>query len=168
VSDLGQCCSRLIVEGAGSDIWGTADSFEFVHGSPDAAGNVHAISSRVATFHAGHPFAKAGLMYRDTLGSDAAQVIVDVKPDGGVEFMARLCTGCETTYLGGTTLALPVWLTLVRNGSTFEASASSDDFRTRTSLGTVEVPMAAPIVGYAATSHHPGSNATAVFDDPPR
>jgi hypothetical protein len=163
---LSVCCGRLVVEAGGADIWGTADSFEFVHGSPDTAGIFHAISTRVATFAAGQPFAKAGLMFRDSLDPNAAQVIVDVKPGGGVEFMARLCTGCETTYLGGVELALPVWLTLFRDGSRFEAVASSDDLRTRTNLGTVVVPMAAPYVGYALTGH--GPKAVAVFDDPPR
>ena len=105
-------------------------------------------------------------MFRDSPAPNAAQVIVDVKPGGGVEFMARLCTGCETTYLGGAELALPVWLTLFRDGSKFEAVASSDDFRTPTSLGIVVIPMAAPYVGYAVTGH--GPKAVAVFDDPPR
>jgi hypothetical protein len=169
VSELTDCCGQLIVEGAGSDIWGTADSFEFLHGAPDTTGNVHAISSRVASLQADHPFAKAGLMYRDSLGPDAAQVIVDTKPDGGVEFMARLCTGCETTFIGGTApLQLPLWLTLFREGSTFHAVASSNNGSTRVDLGTVDVPMAAPYVGYAVTSHVPAHVATAIFDDPPR
>lgn len=165
---FGDCCGALTVEGAGSDIWGARDSFQFVHSSPDTSGNVHALSSRIPVMDAAHPFAKAGLMFRDSLDPDAMHVIVDVKPDGGVEFMARLCTGCDTTYLGGTTLTLPVYLTILRFGTTYEAKAASNPFGTWTQLGSIDVPMLAPIPGVAVTSHDPSQIATAVFDDPPR
>jgi hypothetical protein len=50
----------------------------------------------------------------------------NVKPGGGVEFMARMCTGCQTTYLGGTTVTFPVYLRLSRTGSTVLGEVSKD------------------------------------------
>jgi len=157
-----------VVVGAGADIWGTSDSFEFVHGAADTTGNVHAMSSRVSSLSPTNPFAKAGMMFRDSLDPGAMHVILDVKPDGGIEFMARLCTGCETTFLGGATMTLPVNLTLFRDGTTYTASVVSGDRRTQVTIGSVDVTMASPIPGLAVTSHDPNNAASAVFDDPSR
>jgi hypothetical protein len=70
-----------------------------------------------------HPFANAGLMVRDGLAPDAVTLIVDVKPNGEIEFMARQCTGCDMQYFGGRTVALPVDLYVQRQNSTFTVLA---------------------------------------------
>src|SRR5262249_37171241 len=72
----------LFVGGAGSDIWGTADSFRFVHQSI-LDGEISAV---IAGESNTHPFAKAGVMIRQTLDPRSPHVVLDVKPDGGVEF----------------------------------------------------------------------------------
>jgi len=157
-TDILACCPALIVEGAGADIWGSADSFEFVHGVDLA------FDSNLINFDASHPFAKAGLMYRDGLDPGAATVIVDVKPGGGIEFMARRCAGCDMTFIGGAQFSFPVELFLGRNADgTFSASASDGNAAHRVSLGSVDVTMSNPIPGYAVTSHDPGHTARAVF-----
>ncbi|HVZ22473.1 MAG TPA: hypothetical protein VG871_15475 [Vicinamibacterales bacterium] len=163
--DITQPSFPLIMEGAGADIWGTADAFEFYHWGVNT--QFGGFSIRV-DLHAAQSFAKAGLMLRDGLDPGAATVILDAKPDGGIEFMARPCAGCEMTYLNGTSLTLPVYLTLFRNGSTISARVSSDDFRTTVDLGSTDVTMTSPIPGYAVTSHNPADIAVGVFDDPPR
>src|SRR4029453_18774523 len=60
------------VSGDGSDIWGAADSFQFLHQKSAESG---AVTMRVADLQNTSPFAKAGLMVRDGLGADAATVI---------------------------------------------------------------------------------------------
>jgi hypothetical protein len=162
------CCYLLAVEGAGADIWGTADSFEFVHGLPETTYPVQSIEFWIPGLDAAHRFAKAGLMFRDSLDPAAAHVIVDAKPDGGIEFMARQCTGCETTYIAGATMRFPVSLTLRRNGSTFQADVTSGISGDYVNLGTVDVAMPAPIGGLAVTSHDTAHIATTVFAEPPR
>jgi len=72
------------------------------------------------------PYAKAGIMLRDTLTAGSAHVILDVKPDGGVEFMQRSTAGGATVYLGGTTVSFPMWLRLVRTSSSVSAAVSSN------------------------------------------
>jgi hypothetical protein len=161
-TDFTVCCPVLIVEGAGTDIWGTADSFEFVW-SPGISSDP--FFNNFIRLDAAHAFAKGGLMYRDSLAPGAATVILDVKPDGGVEFMARLCTNCEMTFIGGAQVSNPVFLFLSRNpDGSFSASADNGNPATHVDLGSVVVPMSSPFAGYAVTSHDPGRTATAVFE----
>jgi len=42
------------------------------------------------------PFAKTGVMIRQTLDPGSPEVILDVKPDGGIEFMTRSSQGAQT------------------------------------------------------------------------
>jgi hypothetical protein len=155
----------ITVEGAGADIWGTADSFQFAGGGPIGSQNL-VLSQRILSLDAAHPFAKGGVMFRDTLDPEAPSVILDAKPDGGVEFMARLCGACETTYLGGATVTFPAYLVLIRNGSSFTALVSQTDPRGDQEIGTVVLPMSNPYRGLAVTSHDLSRTATAVFYDP--
>jgi hypothetical protein len=153
----------LTVDGAGGDIWGTADSFQFVHFTWSADGGT--FDENLLSIDNTHPFAKAGLMVRDGVGADAMFVILDVKPNSEVEFMARLCTGCETQYLGGTTVTLPAELYIVRTGSTFDAYVSPPSGSgPRRLVGSITIPMPLRVeAGFAVTSHDPAQLNTAVF-----
>src|SRR4029077_16557053 len=71
------------VQGSGSDIWGTSDSFQFVHKTMGDSGRVEA---RISDLQNTNLFAKAGVMVRAGLGPDAATVILDVRPDLGTGF----------------------------------------------------------------------------------
>jgi len=158
------------VQAAGADIWGSADSFQFLD-SGTGANSVRAI--RVLGITNTNPFAKAGLVFRDGTDPSAASVVLDIKPDGGVEFMARLCGGCETTYLGGATMTFPAYLVLSPGTSdapnTFTAKVSqTNPFQSSsgtTTIGTVTVPMSNRIGGVAVTSHDPSQVTTVTFDN---
>jgi hypothetical protein len=157
---------RTTVEAAGSDVWGTSDSFYFIHRGEVPLSQPDSVTTRVAALQATDAFAKAGVMYRDGLAADAASVILDVKPDGGIEFMARMCAGCPTTFIAGTSVEFPVWLRLdLRDDGSIAASLRVGDLDWE-DFGSVSVPMTTPVPGFAATSHNPGQLATAVFDTP--
>src|SRR4029077_12950692 len=91
------------------------------------------------------PFAKAGLMIRQSLDPGSPEAIIDVKPDGGVEFMTRASQGGATTFVAGG--SVPVFrgvngsievnatLLLTRSGDTVSASYCAGN--TCTSLGNV-------------------------------
>jgi len=148
--------------GGGVDIWEKADQFHFVF--KDIAGDFD-IAVRVESFTPAHLYSKAGLMIRDGLAANVSSVIVDAKPDGGVEFMARLCGGCQTTYLGGAHITFPAYLILSRTGSTFTAAVSQTGPSSPTTIRSVSVPMSSDAVsGLAVTSHDTTHVATAVFD----
>jgi len=136
-------------------------------------GGSNVLAIRVLGITNTNPFAKAGLVFRNGTDPNAASVVLDIKPDGGVEFMARLCGGCETTYLGGATMTFPAYLVLSPGTSdapdTFTAKISqTNPFQSSsgtTTIGTVTVPMPNRIGGVAVTSHDPSQLTTVMFDN---
>lgn len=75
----------LVINAAGSDIWGTADSFHFVYQTLYDG----EIDANAPFLENTNQFAKIGLMIRLTRDPGSPEVIVDVKPDHTVEFMTR-------------------------------------------------------------------------------
>ena len=136
------------VAGAGGDVWGGADSFQFV--SQPLAGD-GTIVAQVNAEQMTSPFAKAGVMIRRTEDAASADVILDVKPDGGIEFMTRASTGGSTSFIAGGSITSSAWLKLTRAGSTVTAAVSTDG-TTWTTLGTATLAGGA-LVGLAVTSH---------------
>ena len=174
VQDSFSNTGAIAVRGAGADVWGTADSFQFVHSVSFLSTTSGTFTVRVVGLQDTNPFAKAGLMVREgsvnssvdfDLPPNAPSVILDAKPNGGVEFMARLCAGCETTYLGGAQLTFPGYISIEKNGSTFTARFGRDPAALET-IGSVDVFMSEWIAGYAVTSHDVNRTTTAVFDNP--
>jgi hypothetical protein len=147
--------------GAGADIWGTADAFQFVYRTQ--TGDDY-FMARVTSIQNTNPSAKAGVMIRSSTDPGAASVIVDVTPGGGIEFMARSWQDGPTTYYNGMQVSGPVWLLLMRFGSTVYAYAAQDG-NAWTSLGTVSIDLPATVLGgFAVTSHTTQQLNTATFD----
>ena len=114
------------VAGSGADIWGAADAFQFV--SQATSGDTQ-IVARVATLQNTNPYAKAGVMLRADGSAGAATVLLDVRPDGEVEFMSRAASGAAMAYLAGGTQTIPAWLKLARSGTTVSAAISANACR---------------------------------------
>jgi hypothetical protein len=150
------------VNGAGADIWGAADAFRFLL-SP-VTGDAQLVA-RVATLQQGNSYAKAGLMFRESVAAGAAHVLLDVRPNGAIEFMSRATTGDVTSFLAGGTQSVPAWLKLTRTGSTFIAAASADGANW-TTIGSVTAALASnTILGMAVTSHDTTTLESATFDN---
>jgi hypothetical protein len=153
----------FFVSGDGSDIWGPADSFAFVQSQVSFFGTSE-LTARVVGEQNTDPFAKAGLVMGD-VAADGRRVILDVKPDGGLEFMARTSSGGSMSFIAGATASFPVWLRLALNGDVFTGQMSTDG-ATWTTVGSVTVTTTEFIVGgLAVTSHNPGALNTARFDN---
>ncbi|HKF68716.1 MAG TPA: choice-of-anchor D domain-containing protein, partial [Vicinamibacterales bacterium] len=151
----------FFVSGAGSDIWGPIDSFYAV--SRTFVGD-SVLTARVVSEQDTHPFAKAGLIMGD-VAANARRVILDVKPDGGIEFMARTDDGTSMSFVAGASASFPVWLRLSENGAQFTGEMSADG-ETWTTIGTVTMTNPTTIVtGFAVTSHDPSLLNAAVFDN---
>ena len=150
--------------GAGADIWENADAFNYLYtvlyGGGHADGGAIV---RITGLDDTNTFAKAGLMLRDTSDASGAHVILDVRPNGQVEFMTRSAPGAATTFVAGTTTTFPVWLRLrVSNGVTGSISA---DGVTWTDVGTTPTGIGNhAMLGVAVTSHQFGVLATTTFD----
>ena len=148
------------IQAAGADIWGTSDSFNY---TSQPVGSDIQLTARIVRLQNTNTFAKAGVMLRASLASDAAHVILDVRPDGSLEFMTRVAPGGATTFIGGGHVAFPAWLRLAQSGSTISAWSSAD--------GTAWTFVAAATnsgvtgrAGLAVTSHTSSTPTQAVFD----
>jgi regulation of enolase protein 1 (concanavalin A-like superfamily) len=150
------------VKGSGADIWGTADSFQY--DSQTFTGN-GTITARVVSQTNTDPWAKAGVMFRETLaaGSSFSGIVIASANPSLLE--ARVGTGASAVSTRGATVKPPYWVRLTRAGNLFSGSISPNG-TTWTAVGTYTVPMAAQLrVGLAVTSHANGSLNTAVFDN---
>lgn len=151
-----------IVTGSGTDINGTGDQFRYLY---QGGNNNCSITARVANMTTNsNGSAKAGVMIRETLATNAAEASVTLTPANGVTWQYRTTTG--TT--GGTRaagLVAPFWVRLVRNSSTFTGYISSDG-STWTQLATTTITMATnAYIGLAVTARNNGSTCTANFDN---
>lgn len=149
------------VRGAGADIWGAADAFRYVYQS--VTGDTE-IVARVASVQNTNPYAKAGLMLRESVAAGAAHVILDVRPDGSIEFMKRASTGGATTYLSGATQVPPTWLKLTRSGNTVTGAVSSNGTAWATVGSTTTALGTSATVGLVVNSHNTAALNTSVFD----
>jgi hypothetical protein len=152
----------FFVSGAGSDIWGAADSFHIVSQGFNSAGG--SITARVLGEDATHAFAKAGVMMTASSSPDSARVVLDAKPGGGLEFMARSSTGASMSFIAGAPASFPVWLRLQRTGARIEG-AMSPDGQSWTPVGSIDMTLPDGIfAALAVTSHDPGALNDARFD----
>jgi len=150
------------VSGAGADVWGSADGFRYVY---QGVNGDNEIIARVSSVQNTNTYAKAGVMLRESLSAGAAHVILDVRPDGTVEFMTRTSAGGATSYLGGATQAVPAWLKLSRSGNTVTAYVSSNG-STWTTVGSTSTAMASSAnLGLLVSSHNTGALNTSTFDN---
>ncbi len=150
------------VVGAGADIWGTADAFQFAYQPLAGDGS---IAARVASVQNTNAAAKAGVMLRGTTAAGSADVILDVEPGGNIEFMTRTADGGSTSWLAGATDAPPVWLRLVRAGSTVTGSVSADG-SSWTTVGTATLSLpATALAGLAVSSHSTSQLNSSTFDN---
>jgi polygalacturonase/regulation of enolase protein 1 (concanavalin A-like superfamily) len=149
------------VKGSGSDIWDTADEFQFDFQTLSGDGT---ITARVASQTPTDPWAKAGVMIRETLGAGSVHAFAAVTVANGVAFQRRTATNGVSAHIYGPSVAAPYWVRLTRGGSTFSAYASPDG-AAWTLVGQATITMANTVyVGLGVTSHHDGTLDTASFD----
>lgn len=153
------------LNGSGNDIWTNADAFHFVY--QPVSGNCE-IRTHVNSQQPTDPWAKAGLMIRDSLAAGAMNAAILITPSNGVTFQIRSTTGAATvsTTIGGGTISTPRWLRLVRaSGDSFAGYYSSDGVSWIQVGSTTVAPMgSSPLIGLAVSAHNNASNCVATFD----
>jgi beta-glucanase (GH16 family) len=150
-----------LVQGSGADIWNTADAFHFLYQPWTGDGKIVARVTSVANTD---PWAKAGVMIRETLDPSSAEALVDLTPGYGVQFIRRTATGGSSTSTAGDVVSAPYWVKLVRRGDTLIASDSADGLHwNRIDVDTI--PMAATVyIGLAVNSHNDSVLNASTFD----
>ena len=147
----------------GTDIWDNADEFHFAFKEVNGSANIIA---RVASVENTQEFAKAGVMIRDTLDADSANVAVFITPENGVRFQYRNIADGSTDRQFMEGITAPQWVRLERtSGGLVRAyySANGTDWERFT---LIQVPMTMPVyVGLALTSHDVDLTCKAVFTD---
>ena len=152
------------VVGAGADVWGTADAFQFAYRTLDGDGTIVA---RVTGIQLVNSWTKAGVMIRHSLSPAAAQafMLVAASPAKGVPFQRRTADGAGTTSTQGSQSTAPRWVKLVRSGATITGYESADG-SAWTRVGSDTFVMGRTVlVGLAVSSHVTGATATATFDN---
>ena len=156
------------VQGSGTDIWGTSDSFEYMWVRMSGRATV---TARVLGVENTYPWAKAGVMIRESLAPDSKHADVVVTPGKGIAMQYRSTTGGTSVMAAQAAGAAPVWVRLWRfeAGSPgavggVQADYSTDGVFWRV-LGSVNFDMTHDVyVGIAVTSHNPSVEMRATLD----
>jgi len=156
------------VAGGGAGITGRSDQFNFV--SQDVAGD-QTLIARITSISNTNPATKAGVMFRndDSPGSIFASLTATAKRGLVFQWRSRtggIATGMTIARIPAPSAANPLWVELVRTGSTFTAEYSRDG----TNYKRVGKPItlsrfgAAALAGLAVTAHKTTALAAATFD----
>jgi hypothetical protein len=149
------------VSGAGADIWGGADAFQYVYTTLSGDGS---IVSRVATVQNVAAWTKAGVMMRETLSAGSRHAFMLVSAGKGLAFQRRVVANGVSTSTAGATGTPPAFVKVTRAGNVITAYQSADG-ATWTAVGSETIAMSATIyVGLAVSSHVAGTLAAATFD----
>jgi fibronectin type 3 domain-containing protein len=150
------------INASGGDIWSTSDQFHYVYQALTGDGTIIA---RVASEQNTDPWAKAGVMIRETLDPASAYAFMFVTPGNGLDFQFRTGTGVFSGWNGQIDGGAPSWVELVRAGNVFTGYASQDGVMF-TPVGSVTIAMANQVeIGLALTSHNNGTLNTSTFDN---
>ncbi len=156
---------------SGVDIWGTVDEFRYAWKQLSGAGT---ISAQVLSVENTDPWAKCGVMIRQTLDPGSKFAAVYITPGNGCRFQARLTPGSDAT--SDTSVATseqmaikaPYWVKLERDAAgNFNGSYSSDGVSWQAMTWNPQrIPMPQNVyIGLALTSHSSGVTGKAEFSN---
>lgn len=151
------------IQGAGGDIQGTADQFQFDYQTLAADGGISAhVTSQTNT----NAWAKAGVMLRAGADPGAANYALLVSPGNGVFVQYRSTQGGGTARISSVSGTVPQYLKVARSGSTFTAYTSPDGSSWTPLAGSaVTLGLSGPVLaGLAVTSHNTSTLCTVTMD----
>ncbi|HUU19934.1 MAG TPA: PA14 domain-containing protein [Sedimentisphaerales bacterium] len=155
----------------GADIWGTADEFRYAWKQLSGAGS---ISAQVLSVQNTDPWAKCGVMIRETLDPGSEFAAVYIAPGNGCRFQGRLTPGSSATSDTGVetpeqiAITAPYWVKLERDAAgNFNGYYSSDGISWQAMTWNPQrISMPQNVyIGLALTSHNPGVTCTAEFSN---
>jgi hypothetical protein len=153
------------IKGAGNDIHGSADQFQFV--SQPLAGD-GSISAHVTSQTNTSPWAKTGVMLRKDISAGAPNYALLVTPGNGIVVSYRLTQGGTTIVRHSIPSGkVPVFLKAARSSTTFAAYTSPDNrawMLVPGSTVTISGMSAEVLEGLGDTSHSSTSVCSVVMD----
>jgi hypothetical protein len=163
-----ESAGTVVMSGGGADIWNAADEFRFAFKPLNGNGTIVAkVDSIVNT----DPWAKVGVMIRETLDPGSRFAAVYATPGNGVRYQARLLNAgaavSDTAVATPEQIALraPVWVKIERTGAGFNGFYSTDGVKwTAMSWNPQTINMSASVyLGLAVTSHNTNAATTVQF-----
>ncbi|HEY3157891.1 MAG TPA: Ig-like domain-containing protein [Vicinamibacterales bacterium] len=149
------------IDASGADIWGTSDQFRYVY--QQFTGDID-IRAHVVSLENTQPWAKGGLMMRETLAANAAHTSLVVTGANGTLFFQRATAGDVTSGPPAGGAGAPLWLRLERHGTAVTGSSSTDG-TTWTVVSTSTMATPTMFIGLIVTSHDNTQLATSVIDN---
>jgi hypothetical protein len=151
------------VQGSGSDIWGSSDQFHFVYTAWSGDGQIVA---RVASQQNTNPYAKVGVMLRQSLDANSAFADMFLTPNGdGDYFQYRTVNGGGSSGVSSGNGSAPYWVKLVRQANNIRGFASPDGLNW-TLVGGIEITLTDPVYfGLEVVSINNGLLNTSTFDN---
>ncbi len=156
------------ITASGTDIWGTADEFHYVFKQLSGPGSIVA---KVESVENTDPWAKAGVMIRQTLDPGSKFAAVYITPENGCRFQARLIPAVDATSdtsvatAGQMAITAPYWVKIERDAAgNFNGYYSSDGTTwVAMSWNPQNIPMPPDVyIGLAVTSHN--ANTTCIAE----
>jgi hypothetical protein len=145
------------VNGGGADIWGGSDQFNYV--SQPLTGN-GSIVARVTAQSNTSGWAKSGVMIKQSTSSGSNYALLAATPSNGIAFQSDF-----NSNVSGASYSFPVWLKLIRSGTTITAYTSADG-STWTMVGSTTISLTDPVtIGLFTCAHNGGALNTATFDN---
>ncbi|MGD2094745.1 MAG: discoidin domain-containing protein [Phycisphaerales bacterium] len=155
------------VDASGTDIWATADEFRYVYKQLSGDGEIIA---KVESVEDTDPWAKAGVMIRESLNAGSRHAFCCITPGNGKSFQNRTTTNLDSYSSNTAGFEAPYWVRLVRQGDQFSAYHSADgvnwELQAESGETTNPINITMPTnvyIGMAVTSHNANEICTAVF-----
>jgi hypothetical protein len=150
------------VTGAGADIWGTSDQFNYVS-QPLAGDGNGTIIARVTSMTNTSSNAKAGVIIKQSTTAGSDYMLIAVAPNGVVkvqyDFNGSIQAAASYTFPNA-------WMKLVSLNGKFSAYLSSDGSTWTSVLPNKTLPITAPAtIGLFESSHNVSALGTATFDN---
>jgi hypothetical protein len=159
------------ITATGADIWNAADQFHYAFKTLSGTGS---ITAQVLSVDNTDPWAKAGVMIRETLGAGSKFAAVYITPGSGCSFQGRLDTDVAATSDAAVrtteqqAIVAPYWVKLERDfAGNFRASYSANGSNwTMMTWNPQNISMSANVyVGLALTSHNNNATCEARFSN---
>jgi len=161
----------ILMNGQGSDIWGTSDQFRYAYKTLTGNGTIIARVHSIYDTPGNDGWSKAGVMIRQSVepGSTHAFMAMTSRSGNGASFQRRLTTAGDSTNSDAPATApvpKPYWVKVERVGDSFSGYVSPDGV-TWTQLGTAQtITMpGAVLIGLAVCSHNASAATGAEFSD---
>ncbi len=154
------------ITASGADITGQSDEFHYAYKMLTGTGSIIA---RVMSIDDTDPWAKAGVMIRETLEPGSKHAFACVTPGSGVASEARTTIGGASYTTNQSGITAPHWVKLERDVSGDFTAFHSTDGSTWVQVGDAvpqNIQMSASVyIGLAVTSHNTDATCEAQFSN---